>query len=434
MPTQTIDLQDLAARGRRGESCSRDEALAVLALPDSAVLDLVATAGSVRREFFGNRVKMNYLVNLKSGLCPEDCSYCSQARGSEADVLKYSWLSKDKAVEAATAGIHGGAKRVCLVASGRGPSDRDIDKVTGIVEAIKEADPEIEVCACLGFLKGDQGDRLKAAGVDAYNHNLNTAESKYDEICTTHTYADRVDTVRKAHLAELSACSGFIAGMDETDEDLVDLAFALREVGADSIPVNFLLPFEGTPMAGKGMISPQRCLKILAMIRFVNPDTEIRMAAGREVHLRSMQPMGLHIANSIFLGDYLTSEGAPGRADLEMLRDNGFVPEGAPDDWADSLDQVDVSAYAEPAAPSGCGSSGGGCGGCGSAGGGCGGHGEGHPHGQGHPRDGSTATPGHPASHATEEGRPGFSAVAAFDGAVVTPRKRGAGTELPANA
>ncbi|WP_392467571.1 biotin synthase BioB [Arsenicicoccus cauae] len=426
-----MDLQAMATRGCAGESCTRDEALAVLALPDSAVLDLVASAGQVRRQFFGNRVKLNYLVNLKSGLCPEDCSYCSQARGSTADVLKYSWLSQDQAVEAATAGIAGGAARVCLVASGRGPSDRDIDKVTGIVEAIKEADPEVEVCACLGFLKGNQGDRLKAAGVDAYNHNLNTAESKYDQICSTHTYGDRVDTVRQAHLAELSACSGFIAGMDETDEDLVDLAFALHEVGADSIPVNFLLPFEGTPMAGHGMISPQRCLMILAMIRFVNPATEIRMAAGREVHLRSMQPMGLHIANSIFLGDYLTSEGAPGRADLEMLRDNGFVPEGAPDDWAERLDATDLSAYAEPAAPSGCGghAGGSGCGGCGSAGSGCGGHAAGaqaayeRAPGRPSPVDSGTPTP------ATS----GFSAAAAFDAPVVSPRKRGAGTQLPAN-
>ncbi|WP_286966628.1 MULTISPECIES: biotin synthase BioB [Arsenicicoccus] len=425
-----MDLQAMATRGCAGDPCTREEALAVLALPDSAVLDLVATAGQVRRAFFGNRVKMNYLVNLKSGLCPEDCSYCSQARGSEADVLKYSWLSKDKAVEAATAGIAGGAARVCLVASGRGPSDRDIDKVTGIVEAIKDADPAVEVCACLGFLKGNQGDRLKAAGVDAYNHNLNTAESKYDQICSTHTYADRVDTVRQAHLAELSACSGFIAGMDETDEDLVDLAFALRDVGADSIPVNFLLPFEGTPMAGHGMISPQRCLKILAMIRFVNPTTEIRMAAGREVHLRTMQPMGLHVANSIFLGDYLTSEGAPGRSDLEMLRDNGFVPEGAPDDWAERLDAIDVSSYAEPAAPSGCGghAGGSGCGGCGSAGSGCGGHAADEPAASEQAKDRqSSGEGGAPAAPS------GFSAAAAFDAPVVSPRRRGAGTQLPAN-
>ncbi|MFJ1754929.1 biotin synthase BioB [Kitasatospora sp. NPDC088134] len=325
-----MDLLDiLTDKGLRRELPTREEALAVLATTDDQLLDVVAAAGRVRRQWFGRRVKLNYLVNLKSGLCPEDCSYCSQRLGSKAEILKYTWLKPDQAAEAAAAGVAGGAKRVCLVASGRGPTDRDIDRVADTIAAIKDADESVEVCACLGLLSDNQAERLKAAGADAYNHNLNTSESTYGEITTTHTYADRVDTVTKAHGAGLSACSGLIAGMGESDADLVDVVFALRELDPDSVPVNFLIPFEGTPLAEEWNLTPQRCLRILAMVRFVCPDIEVRIAGGREVHLRSMQPLGLHIANSIFLGDYLTSEGQAGQADLDMIKDAGFEVEGA---------------------------------------------------------------------------------------------------------
>ncbi|MFJ4090953.1 biotin synthase BioB [Kitasatospora sp. NPDC089913] len=433
-----MDLLDtLTAKGLRGETPTREEALAVLATTDDELLDVVAAAGRVRRRWFGRRVKLNYLVNLKSGLCPEDCSYCSQRLGSKAEILKYTWLKPGQAAEAAKAGVSGGAKRVCLVASGRGPTDRDIDRVTDTVAAIKEADPAVEICACLGLLSDNQAERLKAAGVDAYNHNLNTSEGTYGDITTTHTYADRVDTVQKAHGAGLSACSGLIAGMGESDEDLVDVVFALRELGSDSVPVNFLIPFEGTPLAKEWNLSPQRCLRILAMVRFVNPDTEVRIAGGREVHLRSMQPLGLHLANSIFLGDYLTSEGQAGQTDLDMIADAGFEVEGMGESTL-PRHRADIAA----AATGGCGSGatagpGGGCGtsvlsgesagsavggGCGT-GGGCGPCG-GHDH----------AAPAASADEAddTAGAVPTGSDEVRTD--LVRVRRRGAGTELAPNA
>ncbi|MCX5435765.1 biotin synthase BioB [Streptomyces sp. NBC_00063] len=355
-----MDLLDtLVAKGLRRESPTREEALAILATSDDDLLEVVAAAGKVRRQWFGRRVKLNYLVNLKSGLCPEDCSYCSQRLGSRADILKYTWLKPDEASQAAAAGVAGGAKRVCLVASGRGPTDRDVDRVSKTIEAIKGQNQDIEVCACLGLLSDGQAERLRAAGADAYNHNLNTSEATYGDITTTHTYADRVETLQQAQAAGLSACSGLIAGMGESDEDLVDVALALRALDADSVPVNFLIPFEGTPLAKEWNLSPQRCLRILAMVRFVCPDVEVRIAGGREVHLRSMQPLALQLANSIFLGDYLTSEGQAGQADLDMIADAGFVVEGA---GSTTLPEHRAAA----AAPSGCGSSGnGGCAPCG---------------------------------------------------------------------
>jgi biotin synthase len=216
-----------------------------------------------------------------------------------------------------------------MVSSGRGPTDRDVDRVAGMVTALKEEHPQVEVCACLGLLKDGQAERLRAAGVDAYNHNINTAESHHDEIVTTHAYADRVQTVERAKDAGLSPCSGLIAGLGESDEQLAEALFALRDLGSDSIPVNFLMPFDGTPFEGTWELTPMRCLKILAMARFVCPDREIRIAGGREMHLRSLQGLALHVANSIFLGDYLTSEGQAAEADLELIRDNGFVVLGA---------------------------------------------------------------------------------------------------------
>ncbi|MFC8537843.1 biotin synthase BioB [Streptomyces sp. NPDC057249] len=404
-------LNTLVDKGLRRELPTREEALAVLATPDDALLDVVAAAGKVRRQWFGRRVKLNYLVNLKSGLCPEDCSYCSQRLGSKAEILKYTWLKPEEASKAAAAGVAGGAKRVCLVASGRGPTDRDVDRVSQTIEAIKEENEGVEVCACLGLLSEGQADRLRSAGADAYNHNLNTSEGTYGEITTTHTYADRVETVRQAQAAGLSACSGLIAGMGESDADLVDVVFSLRELDPDSVPVNFLIPFEGTPLAKEWNLTPQRCLRILAMVRFVCPDVEVRLAGGREVHLRSMQPLALHLVNSIFLGDYLTSEGQAGQADLDMIADAGFEVEGAGTTTL-PRHRADAAAGCGSHADGGCASEAEGCGS--HAGAGCG-----------------------PCGEGAEAAAVSAAEVPETPGArtdLVAVRRRGAGTDLAPNA
>lgn len=335
-------LDSLADKALRADPLTRQEALKVLASTDDELMDVVAAAFRVRRHFFGRRVKLNYLVSIKSGLCPEDCSYCSQRVGSSASVLTYTWLKKDEVLAHASAGVAGGARRVCMVASGRGPTDRDIDRVSGMISEFKAEHPDIEVCACLGLLSSGQAERLAAAGTTAYNHNLNTSGEHYAGICSTHEFADRVATVSAAKNAGLSPCSGLIAGMGETDEDLVSVAFALAELSPDSVPVNFLIPFEGTPLSGRWELTPQRCLRILAMVRFACPSAEVRLAGGREIHLRTLQPLALHIANSIFLGDYLTSEGQSGQADLDMIADAGFTVEGAAENSAARTDLVRV--------------------------------------------------------------------------------------------
>lgn len=415
-------LNTLVDKGLRRELPTRDEALAVLTTTDDELLDVVAAAGKVRRQWFGRRVKLNYLVNLKSGLCPEDCSYCSQRLGSKAEILKYTWLKPDQAAEAASAGVAGGAKRVCLVASGRGPTDRDVDRVSRMISAIKEQHEDVEVCACLGLLSDGQAGKLREAGVDAYNHNLNTSEATYGDICTTHDYSDRVSTVQQAQAAGLSACSGLIAGMGESDADLVDVVFALRALDPDSVPVNFLIPFEGTPLEAEWNLTPQQALRILAMVRFVCPDVEVRLAGGREVQLRSMQPLALHLANSIFLGDYLTSEGQEGKADLDMIADAGFEVEGAGET---TLPRHRADALA--AAAGGCGShGGGGCAPCGD-GGTDGARGEAAQVPAPADAGPARAVNGAPAAQ-------GAGADPAARAELVSVRRRGAGTELPPNA
>lgn len=327
-PDLPILLDDLVTAALDGRPPARDRCLELLATSDEDLLDVVAAGSRVRRRYFGNRVKLNLLVNMKSGLCPEDCSYCSQRRGSGADVLTYNWVDAKSAVETTEQAVLSGVKRICLVASGRGPSDGDIARVEETVAAVRERHPDVEICVSLGLLQPTQASRLREAGVFAYNHNLNTTESRYASICTTHGFGDRVDTVQTAQAEGLSPCSGAIFGMGETDEEIVDLAFALRTLEPDSVPINFLIPFAGTPLGDEWLLTPQRCLRILALFRFIFPDVEVRIAGGREIHLRTLQPLALHLANSIFLGDYLTSEGQPGSDDLEMIADAGFVVEG----------------------------------------------------------------------------------------------------------
>ena len=322
-------LRRLTEMALRREAPRRKDALAVLMSSDDQVFQVTAAAHEVRRTFFGNRVKLNFLLSMKTGLCAEDCHYCSQRLDSTADILKYPMVGELACVEAADRAVAAGAKRLCMVASGRGPTPHELEQVIANVRAVKAKYSELEICACLGLLRDGQGARLRAAGVHAYNHNLNTSEKHYDAICGTHTFHDRVETVGRAAAEGLSPCSGALFGMGETYEDIVDLAFDLRPLRPDSVPINFLIPIDGTPLAGRWELTPQRCLRILALFRFCFPDVEVRIAGGRELHLRSLQPLGLLIANSMFAGDYLTTEGQPADADRQMIADLGFVIEGA---------------------------------------------------------------------------------------------------------
>lgn len=315
--------QTLADRVLAGASLSADQAGAVLAAPDEELLDLMAAAYRVRRAHFGNRVQLYFLMNAKSGLCPEDCSYCSQSKVATSDIPRYNVLSRDKLLEGARLAAERNSKTYCIVISARGPNQREMDAVTAIVPQIK-SQYDLKICACLGLLSDEQAQALKACGVDRVNHNLNTSGEFYEEICSTHTYQDRVETLESVRRAGLELCSGGIIGMGETHADVVQMALELQRLGVHSIPVNFLNPIEGTPLSGATQLTPRYCLKVLAMFRLVNPDREIRIAGGREMHLGTLQPLALYAANSLFVGDYLTTKGQPPEADYTMIEQLGF--------------------------------------------------------------------------------------------------------------
>lgn len=307
-----------------GQPLDRAAALAILAAPDAELPALLAAAFHVRRHYFGNTVQLYFLMNAKSGLCPEDCSYCSQSKVSEAEIPRYNILNREKLLDGARVAAERKSKTYCIVISARGPSDREMDAVTAIVPEIKRR-YGMEICACLGLLTPDQARRLQACGVDKVNHNLNTSADFYAEICSTHSFQDRLDTLRAVRDAGMQLCSGGIVGMGEAPRDVVEMAFTLRDLKVESIPVNFLNPIEGTPLAAASQLNPRYCLKVLCMFRLVNPASEIRIAGGREMHLRSLQPLGLYPANSMFVGDYLTTKGQPPDEDYRMIEDLGFV-------------------------------------------------------------------------------------------------------------
>jgi biotin synthase len=257
------------------------------------------------------------LQNARSGLCPEDCGYCSQSKLSTADIDTYTLRSRAQLIEGARAATARGARRYCMVTSGRGPSDRDIEELCAATRAIKNEFTDLEICVSLGIMDATKAKRLAAAGVGWVNHNLNTSERFHPEICSTHGYADRVATVRSVQSAGLRVCCGGIIGMGEDEDDVIDLGLALRELGVDSLPLNFLHPIAGTPLGDRPVVSPGRALRSLCLMRFLNPDADIRAAGGRERTLGEWQALALYPANSIFVDGYLTT---PGQA-VEQARD-----------------------------------------------------------------------------------------------------------------
>ena len=315
--------QLLAQQVLSGDPLDRQQALSILRCPEEQLLDLLAATYRIRHKYFGKQVQLYFLMNAKSGLCPEDCTYCSQSKTSTATIPKYNILNRQKLLEGAELAAQQKAGTYCLVISARGPSEREIEAVEAIVPEIKRQH-DLKICACLGLLDDQQAQRLKTAGVDRVNHNVNTSETFHEEICSTHTYQDRLDTLQAVRNSGMELCSGGIIGMGEDDTQVVDMAFELRDLNVQSIPLNFLNSIEGTALENVSLLTPMYCLKALAMFRFVNPDRELRIAGGRELNLGSLQPLGLYPANSIFVGDYLTTKGQAAAADYQMIEDLGF--------------------------------------------------------------------------------------------------------------
>jgi biotin synthase len=320
-----MDWNQLADHVLSGGELSRDQALSVASAPDEELLAVLDAAFRVRRRHHGREVRVHVLRNAKSGVCPEDCGFCSQSLHFDAEVPRYGMQDADQLVEGAGEAHEMGAVTYCIVTATRGPAAGEVEAVCEATRRIKENWP-MDVCASLGILKEGQAEKLAEAGVDRYNHNLETSRGHFPEIVSTHSWEDRVETVKRAKAAGMEACCGGIMGMRESVEDRVDLALALREIGVESVPVNLLDPRPGTPLADAGKLAPAEALATLAMFRMVHPEADVRIAGGREAVLGSMQPLALYPANSLFTDGYLTTPGQEESEDHRMIRQAGFEP------------------------------------------------------------------------------------------------------------
>ncbi|MDX9787994.1 MAG: biotin synthase BioB [Desulfobacterales bacterium] len=322
-----MDLKQIIALAENridGETPDLKTLRAIARFPEEKVFHLMAGADLLRAHFFGNTVHLCTICNAKSGRCSEDCRFCAQSAHYCTDAPVYPLLERRKLVEVGTRAADSPIHRYSIVTTGRSLATSEVKEVAAALSAVGKAG--IETCASLGILTSQDFEILKAAGVGRYHHNLETAESHFDNTCTTHRYADRVATVRAAKAAGLTVCSGGIFGIGETDDQVLELALALRDLNVDAVPLNFLVAIPGTPFEKSVGLTPLRCLKIIALFRFVLPDKQILICGGREANLRELHPLVFYAgASGIMTGNYLTAAGRTVESDLVLLKQLGMV-------------------------------------------------------------------------------------------------------------
>ncbi|MBI4665626.1 MAG: biotin synthase BioB [Nitrospinae bacterium] len=302
-----------------------DEAVGVMKTSPDNIFDLIASANRIRRKFKGVEISLCSIINAKSGGCPEDCAFCAQSVHSSADSPRFNLVSTDAILDGARSALSAGAHKYGIVTSGYGytgaSGKNELDSILTAVRKMKET-VGIHRCASLGILDESTAMELKNAGVLEYHHNLETARSFFPQICSTHDYEEDVETVRVVKRAGLRACCGGIFGMGETPEQRVELAFTLKELDVDSIPLNFLNPIKGTKLENMPPLKPFEILTIIAAYRMILPDKDIKVAGGREKNLRDLQSLMFAAgANSTMVGNYLTTCGRPAEDDLQLIAD-----------------------------------------------------------------------------------------------------------------
>ncbi|MCA9664193.1 MAG: biotin synthase BioB [Myxococcales bacterium] len=318
----------MARRLLAGAAASRNELLAVVDAPRRQLGALLAATRRVREAHFGRDVRLQVLVNARSGQCGQDCGYCAQRkteRGVERpDVVRYPLLDAAALARGAVTARELGADRYCIVTSGRQLPRRAFERLLDSLQHVREAS-DIPLCLSIGELDDERASAVRQSGARWINHNLNTSARYYPSLCSTHTQADRVATLRAAGRQRLSRCSGVIIGVGETNADLVDVALSLRELDVDAIPVNFYCSIPHTPLAGRTpRLTLERCLKALCLFRLANPTKQIRLSAGRERHLGDAQPLALGAVDSLFAGGYLSVGGENYESTCRMVRAAGY--------------------------------------------------------------------------------------------------------------
>jgi len=310
-----------------GGHITMEEALTLADIPDGDLPFLMAMADKIRQKFVGDAVDLCAIVNGRSGMCSENCTFCAQSAYHKAEIKVYPLMTEEELVAAAKQAEAGGALRFSIVTSGRGMErDKEFPKIVSALQRILN-ETNLKVCCSLGTLSPENAKALKEAGVSRYHHNVETSRSYYSSICTTHTYEDRVNTVRNAHQAGLEVCSGGIIGLGETMQQRLEMAFELKEMGVHSVPLNILNPIKGTVLENKAPTPPREILKTFALFRFILPDRGLRTAGGREVNLRDLQSLGLMSGiNGMLIGGYLTTSGRNCDMDVKMVEDMGLRP------------------------------------------------------------------------------------------------------------
>lgn len=330
-------LNELVERIVAGESISRAEAIALTQIEgQDNILLLCEAADRVRQACCGNTVDLCSIINVKSGNCSENCGFCSQsAHHPGMDSPVYGLKPAEEILAQAKAAEAAGAKRFCLVSQGRGPKysspkSTEFERILATVRQII-AETNIKPCCALGEVTPEQAQALREAGVTRYNHNLEASENFYPQIVTTHTWRDRIETVKNLKAAGIQACTGGILGLGETWEDRVDLAFSLRELEVESVPLNLLNPREGTPLSDRAKLDPYEALKAIALFRLILPKQILRYAGGREAIMGELQALGLKAGiNAMLIGHYLTTLGQPSEQDQAMLEALGLQGGEAP--------------------------------------------------------------------------------------------------------
>ncbi len=292
--------------------------------PEDDVFSLLSGADKIRNHFWGKEIHLCVICNGKSGKCSEDCHFCSQSIQSQAEIPVFSLLEKEQLKEPGEFAKTTPVNRYSIVTSGKRLPSREVEKVA---EALSELNGNgISTCASLGVLDTDELQVIKKAGVGRYHHNLETSRSYFKNICSTHTFDERMETIKKAQNVGLSVCAGGIFGIGETDEQVLELALELKDLDVDAIPINFLISIKGTPLENFNSLTPYRCLKIIAIFRYVLPDKDIMICGGRENALKGLVSMVFYAgASGVMTGDYLTTKGFSMQKDIEMIEQLGFT-------------------------------------------------------------------------------------------------------------
>lgn len=313
----------LVKKSKDEQFIKKQDCFNILESPDISIKSLLDAAFTVRKYFIGDKVKIHIINNVQNGLCSEDCKYCAQSKSSKAKINQYPMKSDEQIMLEAKEAYEKGSFRYCMVFSGKGSSKERINKLSNLIRKIKNL-YNIEVCVSPGLVDEEDLDTLKNAGLDRLNHNINTSSKHYSKICTSHSFKDRIDTIYKAKAKGLQICSGIIIGMGETTDDILEMASILNELKIESIPINFFIPIEGVALNYSPSLTPEYCLRMLCLFRFLCPKAEIRIAAGREIYLKDKQHLAFYPANSLFMQGYLNVEGDSQKKTLSMLKNAGF--------------------------------------------------------------------------------------------------------------